>query len=155
MRNINSMSTEKQKGAALFVSLMILFLMTIIGVSALNNATTDERMALNMQHQKQVFHAAESAINVVKRDITSLEQAITTGAPSTPVAYSGQTDVNADASANYIGCGTPEAGFAIGEGGFVTHEFTINGSASLGASSAQADHLQGVSLLAPMAGESC
>ena len=144
MRNINSMSTEKQKGAALFVSLMILFLMTIIGVSA-----------LNMQHQKQVFHAAESAINVVKRDITSLEQAITTGAPSTPVAYSGQTDVNADASANYIGCGTPEAGFALGEGGFVTHEFTINGSASLGASSAQADHLQGVSLLAPMAGESC
>ena len=155
MRNIYSMNFKKQKGAALFISLMILFLMTIIGVSALNNATTDECMALNMQHQKQVFHAAESAINVVKRDVTSLEQAITTGSASTPIAYTGQNDVAASASANYVGCGTPEAGFSLGEGGFVTHEFSINGSASLGASSAQADHLQGVSLLAPMAGESC
>ena len=153
MKYISYMNTSKQKGAALFVSLMILFLMTIIGVSALNNATTDERMALNMQHQQQVFHAAESAINVVKRDINSLEQAITTGSASTPVAYTGQSDVAADASATYVGCGDPAAGFSLG--GFVRHEFGINASASLGASSAQANHLQGVSLLAPMAGESC
>ena len=144
---------SKQSGAVLFVSLMILFLMTIIGLSALNNATTDERMALNMQHQQQVFHAAESAINVVKRDIASLEQAITTGAASTPLAYTSQADVAASASATYAGCGEPAAGFSLG--GFVRHEFGINASASLGASSAQANHLQGVSLLAPMAGESC
>jgi len=149
------MNIRKQQGAALFVSLMFLFLMTIIGLNALNTSTSDERMALNTQHQQQVFHAAESSINVVKRDITSLEEAITTGAPSTPVDYTGQADVAASASATYVGCGTPEAGFALGEGGFVTHEFGITGNASLGASSAQANHLQGVSLLAPMAGESC
>ncbi len=155
MRPVIVMNKYKQSGAALFVSLMILFLMTIIGLSALNNATTDERMALNMQHQQQVFHAAESSINVVKRDINSLEEAISTGAPSTPVAYNSQADVTASASASYVGCGIPAAGFGLGEGGFVTHEFGINASAALGASSAQANHLQGVSLLAPMAGESC
>lgn len=155
MNKSSVMNRKQQHGAALFVSLMFLFLMTIIGLNALNTSTSDERMALNTQHQTQVFHAAESAINVVKRDVTSLEQAITTGAASTPVAYSGQSDVVADASASYVGCGTPEAGFALGSGGFVTHVFDINATASLGASSAQANHLQGVSLLAPMASESC
>jgi len=148
------MNIKQQQGAALFVSLMFLFLMTIIGLNALNTSTSDERMALNTQHQQQVFHAAESAINVAKRDTTTLEDAITTGS-STAIAYTGQADVTASAQAAYVGCGLPGAGEGLGEGGFVTHEFGISGSASLGASSAQADHLQGVSLLAPMAGESC
>ena len=89
------MNIKQQQGAALFVSLMFLFLMTIIGLNALNTSTSDERMALNTQHQQQVFHAAESSINVVKRDITSLEEAISTGAASTPVSYTGQADVAA------------------------------------------------------------
>ncbi len=155
MSKNTEMNIKQQRGAALFVSLMFLFLMTIIGLNALNTSTSDERMALNTQHQQQVFHAAESAINVVKRDVNSLEEAITTGAASTAVNYTAQADVAASASASYVGCGTPEAGFALGEGGFVTHVFNINGDAALGASSAQANHLQGVSLLAPMAGESC
>lgn len=145
---------KNQQGAALFVSLMFLFLMTIIGLNALNTSTGDERMALNTQHQQQVFHAAESAINVAKRDTTTLETAITTGT-SAAIAYSGQSDVTASAQAAYVGCGLPGAGFGLGAGGFVTHEFGITGNASLGASSAQATHLQGVNLLAPLAGESC
>ena len=149
------MNLQRQQGAALFVSLMFLFLMTIIGLNALNSSTSDERMAVNTQHQQQVFHAAESAINVVKRDVSSLEEAIVTGAPSTPISYSGQTEITANASASYIGCGLPGPSNSLGEGGFVEHEFGISGDASLGASSAQANHLQGVSLLAPMAGESC
>ncbi|MGI9227271.1 MAG: pilus assembly PilX family protein, partial [Gammaproteobacteria bacterium] len=135
-------------------SLMFLFLMTIIGLNALNSSTSDERMALNTQHQQQVFHAAESAINVAKRDVTTLETAITTGA-APPIDYTGQNYVTANAQVTYVGCGLPGAGFGLGAGGFVNHEFGITGNASLGASSAQATHLQGVDLLAPMAGESC
>ncbi len=154
MKKRTVMSLKKQQGAALFVSLMFLILMTIIGLNALNTSTSDERMALNSQHQQEVFHAAESAINVAKRNTTTLEEAITTGTSNT-IAYTGQSDVTASAEAAYVGCGTPSAGFSLGEGGFVSHEFAITGSASLGASSAQSNHLQGVSLLAPMAGESC
>jgi hypothetical protein len=154
MINRIEINKKQQQGAALFVSLMFLFLMTIIGLNALNTSTSDERMALNTQHQQEVFHAAESAINVAKRDTTTLETAITSGT-SLAIDYTGQNDVTASAQATYIGCGLPGAGFGLGAGGFVTHEFGITGNASLGASSAQATHLQGVDLLAPMAGESC
>ena len=146
------MKRKDQKGAALFVSLMILFLMTIIGLNALNTSTTDERMALNTQHQQEVFHAAESAINVAKRDNSALEDAITTGTSSS-IPYTGQADITASAQVSYVGCGQSAAGFAIGQ--FVTHEFGINASANLAASSAQANHLQGVSLLAPSGGAGC
>jgi len=147
------MNIHNQQGAALFVSLMFLFLMTIIGLNALNSSTSDERMALNTQHKKEVFHAAESVINIAKRNTTVLEEAITTGTSTTAVTYTGQADVTTSSQTSYVGCGTPAAGFGLGE--FVTHEFTVNGQASLGASSAQANHMQGVSLLAPMAAESC
>jgi len=140
---------QKQNGAALFVSLMFLFLMTIIGVNALNSATSDERMALNTQHSQQVFHAVESAINTAKRDVTTLETAITTGT-SNSISYTGQTDISASAQVAYVGCGQHVAGNGIGQ--FVSHEFAISGNASLAASSAQANHLQGVSLIAPNGG---
>ena len=152
MNTITVMNIKQQQGAALFVSLMFLFLMTIIGLNALNTSISDERMALNTQHQQQVFHAAESAINVIKRDVTALEDAITTGT-SNAVSYTQQSDVTANATASYTGCTTPAAGFSVGD--YVIHGFAINASASLGASSAQADHLQGVSLLAPSGAGSC
>lgn len=152
MNKLTSIKLKQQQGAALFISLMFLFLMTIIGLNALNTSTSDERMALNTQHQQEVFHAAESAINVAKRDATVLEQAITSGTSNT-IDFAEQDDISASAQASYVGCGALAAGEGIGD--FVKHEFTINANASLDASSAQANHLQGVSLLAPLGSDGC
>lgn len=146
------MSKYKQNGAALFVSLMFLFLMTIIGVSALNSSTSDERMALNAQHQQQVFHAADSAINVIKHDINALEQAIITGAFG-PVTYTAQTHVTATANINYAGCADPPAGYDVEK--FVNQDFDVDSSAQMVNAGAQADHLQGIAQVAPKAATSC
>lgn len=55
----------KQQGAALIVSLMILLIMAIIGVSALSNTGLEEKMSKNFQSSTIAFQAAESAIQQV------------------------------------------------------------------------------------------
>jgi len=53
---------QKQQGAALFVSLIMLIALTIIGLSAAQRSTLQERMAANVHVQNVAFNAAESAI---------------------------------------------------------------------------------------------
>ncbi|MCK4742595.1 MAG: hypothetical protein KAT25_02110 [Sulfuriflexus sp.] len=55
-------SKHKQQGAVLIVSLIILLLMTIIGVSSMKTTTLEERMAGNMRDQNLAFQSAEAAI---------------------------------------------------------------------------------------------
>lgn len=52
----------KQKGAALPVSLFILTVMTLVGVSAMNNTLMEEKMAGNIRNVHKAFHSAESAL---------------------------------------------------------------------------------------------
>jgi len=52
----------RQKGAVLIVSLMMMLLLTIIGVTAMNNVTMEERMAGNLRDGDLSFQAAESAL---------------------------------------------------------------------------------------------
>lgn len=53
---------HEQKGAVLLVSLMILLVLTLIGVSSLNGSLLEEKMAANSQTSTTVFQSAESAI---------------------------------------------------------------------------------------------
>ncbi len=60
---ITSRSIRKnQKGAVLAISLIILLLMTIIGVSAMRSTTLQEKMAGNLRDYNVAFQAAEAAL---------------------------------------------------------------------------------------------
>ncbi len=63
---------QVQKGAVLAVSLLILLIMTIIGVSALQTTTLEERMAGNLLDQRMAFQTAEAALRVAEGQIESL-----------------------------------------------------------------------------------
>lgn len=52
----------KQQGVALVVSLIILLLTTIIGVTAMQGTTLEDRMATNMVDRNLAFEAAEAAL---------------------------------------------------------------------------------------------
>lgn len=72
---------KKQDGAALVVSLIILVVMTLIGVTSMNNSLVQERMASNAQSTNITFQAAESAVGalvntVLDGDQTGLSQAM-------------------------------------------------------------------------------
>lgn len=54
-----------QQGAALFVALIILLIVSFMGVSAMRGSIMSERMAFNTQARELSFQAAETAINGV------------------------------------------------------------------------------------------
>jgi type IV pilus assembly protein PilX len=58
---------NRQQGAALIISLIILVIMTIIGVSSIQNTTLEERMAGNMRDQNLAFQAAETALRYAEQ----------------------------------------------------------------------------------------
>ena len=56
---------HQQTGAVLIVSLMIMLVMTMIGVSALSGTSLEEKMAHNFQQSMIVFQGAETAIEKI------------------------------------------------------------------------------------------
>ena len=53
---------EKQRGVALFISLVLLLVLTIAGVSAVQTTSLEERMARNTHDTLLAFQSAESAL---------------------------------------------------------------------------------------------
>jgi type IV pilus assembly protein PilX len=59
------MKGHKEQGAALFIALIILLLVSMMGVSAMKGGLFHERMAFNSQAEEMTFQAAETAIGGV------------------------------------------------------------------------------------------
>ena len=59
---MNHLYHQKQSGVALFVSLIMLLLLTIIGITSLNTTLLEEKMAGNMINRGLAFQAAESGL---------------------------------------------------------------------------------------------
>ena len=53
-----------QRGMALLVSLVFLLLLTLIGISSMQNATLQEKMAGSLSLRNQSFQAAEAVLRV-------------------------------------------------------------------------------------------
>lgn len=61
---VNFAGTPQQRGMALLVSLVMLLLLTMIGISSMQNATLQEKMATSVMARNQSFQLAESALRV-------------------------------------------------------------------------------------------
>jgi len=55
-------SQRNQKGVALFISLVMLLILTVLGLSSVQTTTLQERMARNARDTNLAFQAAESAV---------------------------------------------------------------------------------------------
>jgi len=58
----NLASINRQGGAALFVSLIMLIVLTVIGLSSMQRSNMQERMAANAHVGNMAFNSAESAL---------------------------------------------------------------------------------------------
>ena len=101
---------SRQAGAALFVGLVLLLVMTLVGVSGMNTATLELAMAGNAQAQQQAFQAAETGI-----DIAIARGAFTTFEPMTlPTITVG--DAEADVATTFRqSTGVPDTAFSLGD----------------------------------------
>lgn len=66
-------TTKHQKGVVLVTALIVLVLLTIIGVTAMNTSTLEERMAYNMQQDLIAFHGAESGFNLTFKEVNTIK----------------------------------------------------------------------------------
>ena len=78
-------SLKKQAGVALFISLVMLLVLTIIGVSAVQTTSLEERMARNSRDRLMAFQAAESAL----RDAEAFLETVVTTASFTDAGAAG------------------------------------------------------------------
>ena len=60
-------NNQKQHGAILFISLIILLLITLVAIGSTKLSTSGQRIAFNFQLQNTTFQAAESALDETVR----------------------------------------------------------------------------------------
>lgn len=87
-----------QRGAALAMALMILFVLTIIGIAAMGTTSLEAKMATNHQEMNRAFEAAETGLALAANPTN-----LTLSSNNAPVTYS--TDggrSHADVTTNYI-----------------------------------------------------
>jgi len=63
-RSMKQRSINKQRGAVLVMSLVMLTVLTLIGVSSMNSSTIEMKVASNTQQHDIAFQAAQSIIDI-------------------------------------------------------------------------------------------
>jgi type IV pilus assembly protein PilX len=78
---------KSQRGTVLLTSLIFLLLLTFVGLSSLQNATLQEKMAGSLKLRNESFQAAESALRIGETALVgTLPEACTTLATCAPPA---------------------------------------------------------------------
>ncbi len=70
-----------QQGVSLLVSMVILILVSLIGVTALKNASVEEQMSSNLYQKNLTFQASESAVENTILDNTLVSSALISDSP--------------------------------------------------------------------------
>ncbi|MBV6824234.1 PilX N-terminal domain-containing pilus assembly protein [Pseudomonas sp. PD9R] len=110
--NLSSVSDHSQRGMALLVSLVFLLLLTLIGISSMQNATLQEKMASSVSLRNQSFQGAEAALRVgesaVQLDSYSLPVCSGTSQCSPPAESSSVlvAGLNSTSGVTWIASGT-------------------------------------------------
>jgi len=65
-------SNRKQQGAVLIMSMVFLLIMTMLGVSAFNSTTMEEKMSANMRDRMVALQAAEVALEAGQEYMDSI-----------------------------------------------------------------------------------
>src|SRR3569832_2459392 len=71
-RNKHLMSPHRQAGAVLIVSLLMLLIMTLLGITAMNSTTLEEKMAGNMRDRNTAMQASEAALKAAEAALSAL-----------------------------------------------------------------------------------
>ncbi|MBK1723742.1 pilus assembly PilX family protein [Thiocystis violacea] len=99
---------KQQAGVVLVVGLIFLLLMTIIGVTAIQSSTMQERMAGNASDRNEVFQSAEVALQtgeaqVINQDCAFLDShTYARPDPDNVESWNGSEDVDSDFSSVYV-----------------------------------------------------
>src|SRR5690606_19578779 len=71
MNTMKTPSARSQRGASLFVALVMMIAITLIGIAGANLSTSEERMARNARDSNIALQAAEAALRDAETDIVA------------------------------------------------------------------------------------
>lgn len=138
---------RRQQGAALVIGLLLLMVITLLAIAGMNSSSVELIMAGNTQYHQKAFQASEVGI----------EQTIVSGGFVPGSADELQSDVPVPGSApdaysttlqSDLGGAAQPAIWGNSWNSFSTYHFQIS-SVGTSARNAQANHLQGIAVLAP------
>ena len=155
---VSAKDQHQQQGFVLIVSLLVLLVITMIGVTALSTATLEGRMAYNQQHAMYAFQAAESAIEDTVRasnpqapgyDIAT-DPIITSSFYPSMQSYSApltNAEITATVTVSQVNNGAICPGFSLEL--YSCPTFEMDTRVTIDKSNATANHIQGVLRLMP------
>lgn len=162
-RNKNNAGSKpsRQQGIALVISLILLLLVTIIGVSAVKMSSIDTQVAGNSIYSTLVFQGAESALSrsVTVNDINNLIEPSTNRGTTriVPVEYfnpvetvMGGVELNSSATVTYEAVlNAPLQDNVANDSEFKYQVFRVNAESRLNATSAKGHHIGGIAQIMP------
>jgi Tfp pilus assembly protein PilX len=143
----------QQHGAALMVAMVMIFMMSILGISAMRGASLEGQLASNALQKELTFQAAESATDLILSQDNTLENIICQpeivgmSLPSLNQSSSQQTTAGIR-----DGGSTNPIGYSLG-GMIGARRFVVTGSSALPDAATQTTIRQGVVLLGASAPE--
>ena len=144
---------ETQRGATLLVSLVMLLILTLVGLSAVENVNLQTHMARNSQY---FIHSYQVALSEIQAQLSDLETDI---APLNAATFNGiENRVGDDISMQpdkftqtvsfeYIGEGLPPTGFSVDT--FVGRIYELDSRAQLTNTGIFSDQTQGLNYAGP------
>jgi len=142
--------SSKQTGAVLIMSMLMLLVMTLIGITTMNTATLEEKMSANSMNNNISLQASESAVDAALADTNNLVLALNSSTPISVTTNLGTSGVTSVASITYIGS-TIAPGFSFGnnQGTFSTYQFEAEGTGAVPAANATSVTVQGIYRIGP------
>jgi Tfp pilus assembly protein PilX len=145
---------KNQQGGALLIAMVLIFMLSIMGVSAMKGSSLERRMANNSVQSAATFQAAESVTDLVLNDKANLELAWEgqSGPYKVPnINLKNSFGYQQGAEAEYLGDG-PAPGYSTGvnnSGAFAALQYEVRGATVMKESNTASAVIQGAYRIAP------
>ena len=145
---------NQQKGSALLIAMVMIFMLSLLGVSAMRGSTLEKRMAVNAIQSQATFQAAESASDLVLNEPRHLTLAFQNGRNEELVLEIDEVNENiglkSTSTLEYVG-ETLVSGWSTGVGtqGFEGLLFVASGVSAIPAVRSQSTVEQGAYRIVP------
>ena len=156
-------SYKKSQGAILVVSLILLLVMTLVGISAIDTSSLQSQMARNSLFAQSLYQASRSEIEAQYEKLKGLpylesvmisNTAESDGNPTITMADSQVETYNANdpyqqtAAVTFTGDSTPPSGYSLGL--FVGKNFEVDALSQVAGTGSKSDQTQGLNYPAPL-----
>lgn len=148
------MQFPEQQGAALLVSMIMIFMLSIMGVSVMRSGNLEKRMTVNAIQSSTTFQAAESASNLALNSPANLTLAHAAGSHNEKVLAIDEVHagigLESRSTLEWVGTGVAP-GFSLGEGtsGFEGLYFVSTGVSAITSVQSQSTVEQGAYRVVP------